>query len=79
MKSFNILISSDVGYDDLCAEIFFENEFVAIISQEEGADNMQIEIHPPRSQEFWTFNFAEFENIIKEAKETLLGMQKESE
>jgi hypothetical protein len=69
-------MSSDIDYEDLCAEIYFENEFVAILTQENGFDNLQIEIHPPLNQKFWVFNFSEFESIIQSAKETLYKMRK---
>ena len=35
-KGFDIIISSDTEYEELCAEIYFDREFVAIVSQEYG-------------------------------------------
>lgn len=34
-KGFDIIISSDTQYEELCAEIYFNREFVAIITQEQ--------------------------------------------
>lgn len=33
-KGFDITISSDEGYEELCAEIYFDIKFIAIIAQE---------------------------------------------
>lgn len=46
-SKFKILISSDIDYDELCAEIFFEDQFVGILTQEKGFKNLKIEIYPP--------------------------------
>jgi len=75
-SKFKILISSDTDYNELCAEIFFEDQFVGIITQEEGFENLEIEIYPPNNKKFWDFKFSEFEAILKSAKETLWEMRK---
>lgn len=77
-SDFKILISSDDGYNELCAEIFFKGLFVAIISQEEGFDNLKIAISPKSDYSDWVFNFSEFENILKSAKNILWEMRKEN-
>ncbi len=75
-SKFKILISSDTAYNDLCAEIFFEDQFVGILTQEQGLENMEIEIHPPQNKKLWIFNFSEFEAALKSAKEALWEMRK---
>ena len=75
-SKFKIILSSDVDYNELCAEIFFEGQFVAILTQEHGFENLEIEIHPPRNKETWVFKFSEFELILNSAKKALLDMQK---
>ncbi len=73
---FRIIISSDIQYDDLCAEIYFKDQFVGILTQENGLENLEIEIHPPQNTKFWVFKFSEFEAVLKSAKETLWKMRK---
>lgn len=63
-SKFKILISSDSNYEELCAEIFFNGQFVGIVTQEQGLENLKIEIHPPQNQNFWIFEFSEFENSL---------------
>ena len=65
---FEIIISSDIDYEKLCAEIYFNGEFVAIISQEKGIDKEIIEIYPSKNMSSWSFNLLEFIEILNEAK-----------
>ncbi|MBA3604321.1 MAG: hypothetical protein H0W50_11955 [Parachlamydiaceae bacterium] len=44
-SKFKIIMSSDIDYDELCAEIYYENQFIAIINQEKGLENLEIEIY----------------------------------
>jgi hypothetical protein len=76
ISKFKIIISSDTEYNELCAEIFFEDHFVGILTQEQGLENLEIEIYPPQNKKFWTFKFSEFEAILKSAKETLWKMRR---
>ncbi len=75
---FKILISSDLDYNELCAEFFFEDQFVGILTQERGFENLEIEIHSPPNQKFWIFKFSEFEAALNSAKNALWEMQKPS-
>ncbi|MDB6081217.1 MAG: hypothetical protein JWO53_489 [Chlamydiia bacterium] len=73
---FKIIMSSDVGYDELCAEIFYEGQFVAIVTQEEGLENMRIEIAPSLDKKAWNFKFSEFEKVLNSARTALWEMRK---
>jgi hypothetical protein len=75
-NDFKLIISSDLDYEELCAEIYFDNQFVAILTQEKGFENLVIEIYPPKNQKIWLFKFSEFEKILKKAKEKLWEMRK---
>lgn len=75
-SKFKIIMSSDIEYDELCAEIYFEDQFVGIVTQEQGFENLEIEIHPPKNTNFWSFKFSEFEAILKSAKKALWEMRK---
>lgn len=77
-SKFKVIISSDDNYNDLCSEIYFEDQFVAILSQEHGFENLQIEIHPPENSKFWCFKYSDFESTLKSAKEALWNMRKPS-
>jgi len=67
-KGFEMIISSDNDYEELCAEIYFNGEFVGIITQEEGIYNPMIEFYPPKGKESWKFNFFELIEFLKTAE-----------
>ncbi len=75
-SKFSILMSSDEEYDDLCAEIYFEKQFVAMLTQEKGFENLEIEIYPPDNEKFWHFKLSEFEEVLKSAKDALWDIRK---
>lgn len=77
-NGFDIIISSDIQYEELCAEIYFNREFVAIITQEQGIEHSIIDVYPPLNGEKWTFDYVEFIQILKDAQNSLMKMKKES-
>ena len=74
--NFEYSVSSDVDFEDLIADIGFDGKLVAILSQEEGFDNMRIQIYSPENAECWNFRLDELENIIKKAKTRLWELRK---
>ena len=78
-SKFKILISSDIEYNELCAEIYFEDQFVGILTQEKEFENLEIKIHTPRNKEFWVFKFSELEAILKSAKNALWEMRNQND
>jgi hypothetical protein len=75
-ENFKILIADDIDYEDLFAEVYYNKEFVALLSQEEGFENLRISIYPPKGAEYWDFRFDEFETAINHAKKRLGEMPK---
>ncbi len=61
---FKIIISSDQEYEELCAEIYYENRFVAILTQEKGFKNLEVAIYP-QTKETWIFKFSDFLEVFK--------------
>jgi hypothetical protein len=72
-------IVGDLDYEDLIADIYFEDQIVAVLTQESGFENLRISIHPPKDKEFWDFRLDEFEAVIHNAKERLWQLRKISE
>ena len=72
MKSghFEILIASPPDREKLVAEIQFQNEAVAEISQD--TDTLQLELLAHRTPVAWRFNFDEFLEALQAAKMHLL-------
>ena len=47
-SNFRVNILGDLEYEDLVADIYFNDESVAMLSQEKGFENLEIEIYSPQ-------------------------------
>lgn len=63
-----IIIASDVDYEKLIAEIYRNDEFIALLQQEDGADNIKVEFSP----DLVSLNLEWFQNALNKAKNKLL-------
>lgn len=75
---FEFSVGSDVDFEDLVADIGFDDNIVALLSQEEGFENLRIRIYPPKVGGFWDFRFDEFESIIQKARKQLFELRRSS-
>jgi len=75
-KKFKVEICSDLDYEEMVSYISFENHQIAIITQEKGIDNMEIEIFSPEEMHSWKLPMDDFVETILFAKKTLIEMQK---
>lgn len=73
---FRISVGDDSEHEDLTAEIYFRDQFVAIVSQEHGLEAAEIEIHACPSGEPWTFKFADFLDTLSHAKQRLWELRR---
>lgn len=73
---FVVEISSDLDYEDMVANVLYEEETVAIISQEKGLDNLEIEILPSIEGKHWKFFLENFLKALQLSKKRLIEMQK---
>ncbi len=71
-----IEISSHLDYENLVANILYEYETVAIISQEKGIENLELEILLIFEKIPWKFSFENFLSTLLFAKKTLIEPQK---
>lgn len=74
--NFEFSISSDVDFEDLIADIGFEDNLVALLTQETGFENLRIRLYPPKNGGHWDFRFDEFEAILQHAKRRLWELRK---
>lgn len=75
-KKFIVEICSDLDYEEMVADISYEKNLVATISQENGPDKMEIKIVPPGSKTYWNFSLNDFIEIIEFAKKRLQMFKK---
>mgnify|MGYP001313611615 CR=1 FL=1 len=67
--SLKIIISSDVDYENLIAEIYFDDILIALLQQENGINDIRIEF----SSDINSINFDWFQYALNEAKKKLLN------
>ena len=77
-KGFRISIGDDSEHDDLTAEVYHREKFVAILTQEQGYERIEIEIHPPPrcAGDKWCFPLKDFLEAIESAKKRLWELRK---
>ena len=75
---FKIIVASDVDYEDLIAEISFDNQIVAVLSQEQGPDAMKIEFNREwiRTSAKQELLLVDFKRAIERAERRLREMKK---
>ena len=75
-NKFTVEICSDLDYEEMVADISFENKRIAMITQENGVDKMEIEIFGGSSLNYLAFPLDEFIKTIEFAKNKLIKMSK---
>lgn len=77
MTKFEFTVGSDPNYEDLVADIYFGEETAMVVSQEDGFENLRIEILPRENGQPWGFPLAELEAILTTVKDRLGELQKD--
>ena len=79
-NKFIIEICSDLDYEEMVADISYENHTIAMITQEKGIENMEIEIFSPVMDiRSWKFRLNDFLEAIQLGKKILIKSQKSSD
>lgn len=78
-KEFRIRLCSDLDYEEMVADIVWDNNSVAMITQEKGVDHMMIEIFPPiENNNSWNFPLNDLIGALIKAQKHLIDMKKNS-
>lgn len=75
-KKFTVEICSDLDYEEMVADVSFEHRRFAMITQEDGVDNMEIEIFSPKNEIKLKFPLNDFIESLILARKSLIEMQK---
>lgn len=76
-NKFRVLLISDLDYEEMVAEVCYENSTIAMITQEKGVDHMEIEIFPQvEGMPSWKFTLDDFLYALQNAKKGLIESQK---
>jgi hypothetical protein len=64
-----IIIASDIDYEKLIAEIYCNDEFIALLQQEDGIDDIKVEF----SSNINALDLDWLQNALHEARKKLLN------
>ena len=81
-KKFTIELCSDLDFEEMVVDISYENQPIAMITQENGLENMEIEIylHALTEENFpRKFLLSEFLEALNLAKKWLIESQKKED
>lgn len=76
LNKFDISVGDDSEHEDLTAEISTEEYFLALMSQEDGFENLQLEIYPCPNGKPWIFRLDEFLKVIEASKQRLWELRR---
>lgn len=71
-NEFSIGISSNLDYEELTVQIYYNDDYLAEINMDKGKEHMEIEIMTPDNANFWTFQLDTFIKLLKSSKCELL-------
>lgn len=74
-NSYKVIVCSDVNYEELIAEIYIDDNFIALLSQEEGDTKTKIEFFS-NGVEKLSVDLNIFEEALNYAKQRLGDMRK---
>ena len=77
-KDFSTIIGSDIDLEELYAEIQYKNEAVVVLTQEEGFDNLKVQLCTQKNGKEQEFYLKDFLEAIEHAKQRLWEMRKTS-
>ncbi len=73
---FRITVGSDPDHEDLVGDLYFDDQIVCVMTQEEGFDEMQIEIFSPKDGGTWKFALTDFEKAVAALKGRLWELRR---
>ncbi|MBT0121032.1 hypothetical protein [Vibrio campbellii] len=72
---FRVSVGGDPDYRDLTAEIYYKEEFLALISQDQGFDSLQLNIYANSGDGVWSFPMDELLGAIEYARQRLWDLR----
>ncbi len=78
-EGLEIKVRSDVDYEELIAEIYFDGEFFGLVSEEAGPRVFELEVHPRKDGNPWKLKPAEVEEAIEAAVSRLVRIGRRDE
>ena len=77
MSDRDIIVLSDVDYEDLIAEMYIDGQFIGVLSQESGFQNLQVELHRGDGQSPLAISYDRLQHLLLKAKERLWELRRQ--
>jgi hypothetical protein len=77
-KEYFTVVADDCEHKDFYADINYRERYICTITQEEGFDKLEIEIHNGTDQEHLTLELDDFWEIIELCKKRLWDLRKDA-
>lgn len=74
-----VAFDEDGGYEDMVAELYYKDEFLCLMSQEQGLGSLDVQLHPRSDGQPWQFKLAQLEGAIGRAKQRLWELRRTEE
>lgn len=75
--SFRIVVASDPDHEELVGELYFDDEIVCILTQEQGLEAMELELFPRRDAKPWALRLLDFEEGLAALKRRMFELRRE--
>ncbi|HIB69697.1 MAG TPA: hypothetical protein EYO33_32620 [Phycisphaerales bacterium] len=77
ISRFRISVGDDDLHEDLTAEIYFDEKFLALVSQENGLDKAEIELQRCPDSDAWDLPLDAFLKVLEQAKYRLWELRRQ--
>jgi hypothetical protein len=75
-NGYRVSVGDDPDYEDLTAEIYYQETFLAMLTQEQGFEKLQLNIYTSPSGDAWTFAMNDFLLVVEHAKQRLWDLRR---
>jgi hypothetical protein len=73
---FRITVGSEPEYEDLVGDLYFEDQILCVLTQEEGFKAMKIKLFCQRDGGTWSFDLADFEEALAALKQRMWELRR---
>jgi len=77
-SDFRVSVGDDPDYEDLTVEIYYKETFLAMITQDQGFENLELFLYPNPNNEAWKFRADDFLATVEHAKQRLWDLRRVS-
>lgn len=68
---FRITVGSEPDFEDLVGDLYFDDQIVCVLTQEEGFDKIRVQIFSPPECGAWSFLLNDFEEALAALKKRM--------